>query len=150
MNTRPNQPGRNVAFTLVEVVLSVAIMALVFGGLISAYVQGAKRAEWSGYSLAAQALAVQQMEQFRAATWDTQAVPPVDQATNLPSMTYTNLDVPISGTNVVPVTNYMTVTKWQMSTNPTTYLKMIAVSTVWPWNGTLFTNTLVTYRAPDQ
>ena len=55
--------GGNLAFTLAEVVVAIAIMAFVFGGLISAYVQATRRAEWSGYSLAAQAMAIQQLEQ---------------------------------------------------------------------------------------
>ena len=48
------------AFTLAEVVISVGIATLVFAGLITGYVQSSYRAEWSGYSIAAQALAVHQ------------------------------------------------------------------------------------------
>ena len=151
MQIQPTRAGRAVAFTLMEVALSVAIMGLVFAGLISAYVQASNRAEWSGYSLAAQAIAVQQMEQFRTATWDTQSVPPIDQITNIPTSNYTNMDIPISGTNVVWVTNNITVTQFQVTTNPVSYLKMIQVDTIWPWRRTnFFTNTMVTYRAPDQ
>ena len=44
------------ALTLVEVVLSTAIAAMTVSGILYGYTQSAKRAEWSGYSLAAQAL----------------------------------------------------------------------------------------------
>src|SRR5215831_12000479 len=47
------------AFTLAEVVMCIAIVALMFGGIIAAYIQGAYRAEWAGYNLAAQSLAMQ-------------------------------------------------------------------------------------------
>src|SRR5256885_420469 len=58
------------AFTLAEVVVCLAIVALLFGGIITGYMQGAYRAEWAGYNLAAQAQALQQLEQAKAAMWD--------------------------------------------------------------------------------
>jgi hypothetical protein len=140
------------AFTLVEVVISVLIMGLVFAGILTAYIEGATRVEWAGYSLAAQAQATKLIEQFRAATWDTLAAPPVDQTTNIPAVSAYVMDLPISGTNVVWVTNYTTITLLTLSTNnPPTFMKMIQVESVWPWRGGArwFTNRLVTYRAPD-
>src|SRR4051812_14199141 len=91
--------GRS-AFTLVEVAICLAIMGLVFAGILLGNTQSTNRAEWSGYSLAAQAQAVQRVELSRAASWDTQALPPIDQ---IPSIAGTNvavLDIPISGTNM--------------------------------------------------
>jgi prepilin-type N-terminal cleavage/methylation domain-containing protein len=139
------------AFTLVEVLVCLVVMGLVFAGILTGNTQSSARAEWSGYSLAAQALAVQQVEEFRASYWDTQAQPPVDQTTNFPASTTNVLDLPIAGTNAVWVTNYTTVSQITLSTNPIVCIKMMTVNTVWLWRGkTLFTNTMVAYRAPDQ
>src|SRR5262245_29559395 len=78
--------GRNSAFTLPEVVLAVAITAVAFGGIIMAYSQATRRAQWSGYSLSAQALAVQQIEQARASVWDLSVFPIKNDLTNLTLM----------------------------------------------------------------
>ncbi len=152
MKTKPRQSQRLrklKAFTLVETMMSITILAVVFGSSILCYIQSCRRAEWSGYSLAGQALCVRQMEQFRAAIWDTQSVPVNDQTTNIPGTVITILELPITGTNAVWATNYATVTTLSV-TNSAAVIKMLTVNTVWPWNGKTFTNTLVTYRSPDQ
>jgi len=142
------------AFTLAEVVIALAIAALVFAGLILAYVQSTRRAEWTGYSLAAQALAVQELEAARSAKWDVQSVPPVDELTNLPSMTWSVLDLPISGNNVTYATNYISVKTISLSTTPPESVRMVKVDTVWPFAKgratTYFTNTVANYFAPDR
>ena len=51
--------------------MAVVIIAAVFATVLLAYSQTARRAQWSGYQLAAQALAAQQIEQIRAARWET-------------------------------------------------------------------------------
>jgi len=131
--------------------MSLTILAVVFGSSILCYIQTCKRAEWSGYSLAAQALCVRQMEQFRAAVWDTQSIPEYDQTTNIPSPVVTILELPITGTNAVYATNTATVTTFtNMLTGVPARYRMLTVTTVWPWNNRTFTNSLVVYRCPDQ
>ncbi|MBI2929689.1 MAG: type II secretion system protein [Verrucomicrobia bacterium] len=136
------------AFTLVEVIIALAIMSLMISGIVSGYVVSALRAEWSAFSLAAHSLALQKLEQTRAAKWDPQGWPPVDElvSSNFP-VTVDVLDVPISGTNILYATSTTTITT--VSTSPP--LRSIRVDTVWPFmqRGS-FTNTIVTYRAPDQ
>src|ERR1700744_1364741 len=66
-------------FTLVEVVISVAIVAVVFGGIIASYIQSGLRLQWAGYSLAAQSLAIQSVEQAKSAVWDPAQTPQVNQ-----------------------------------------------------------------------
>ena len=126
-------------------------MGLVFAGILAGNTMSANRAEWSGYSLAAQSHAAQRIELARAATWDTSSVPPIDQT---PALVGTNtgiLDMPINSTNAVLVTNITTITNLTIGTNPVILVKMIRVDTIWNWRQTrIFTNTLVTYRAPDQ
>ncbi|MDB6122968.1 MAG: hypothetical protein JWQ71_1961 [Pedosphaera sp.] len=133
-----------------EVVISMLIMGLVFAGIVTMYVQGAKRTEWSGYSLAAQAQAIAAMEQVRASAWDPNAITPVDQTTNGPMSSGATLDLPVAANgNSVWVSNYTTVSTITIATNPLTYVKMVRVDTAWPWRNQIFTNTLITYRAPD-
>jgi hypothetical protein len=136
------------AFTLVDTLISIMIMGLVFATTLVAYTRTSERAEWSGYSLAAECLGVRQMERFHAVVWDTQVVPIIDDTVNIPLTVVAPLDLPMTGTNAVWATNYTTVSNFTMA-GPS-YFKMIRVDTVWPWKGKLFTNTLVTYRAPDE
>jgi len=134
--------------TIVEVVLSLAIMGISFGAIITGYVMSARRAEWSAYSLAANSLAMQRLEQCRAAKWDLLTTPVTDElvASNFTAQA-SILDVPISGENIVYATNITTIST--LSANPP--LKMIRVDCVWPFKAQgIFTNTLITYRAPDQ
>jgi type II secretory pathway pseudopilin PulG len=102
------------AFTLAEVVVCLAIVALLFGGIITGYMQGAYRAEWAGYNLAAQALAMQQLEQAKTAVWDKDH----NEFTNLVLKTWATMDLPISGTNRMYATNYVTVTTNQILNSP--------------------------------
>ena len=136
------------AFTLAEVVISASIATLVITGMIQGYVMSSRRAEWSSYSLAAQSLAIQRMEQTRACKWDPEAYPAVDELVSANFPTQINiLDIPISRTNTVYATNFTTITS--ISTVPP--LKMITVDCVWRFaiNGRGFTNSVATYRAPD-
>ena len=151
------------AFTLVEVLISIVILALVFAGIIYGYVQANRFAEWSSMSLAAQSLASQGMEQARAAQWNSQEWPlptnscPTDQlwvsnyvgATWTTTLTGSNyaMDIPSTGAPFY-ATNVITITTVQI----TPPLRMIRSDCIWkfPGTGKVFTNTDVTYRAPDQ
>jgi len=140
-------PRSTAAFTLAEVTMSAAIAAMTIAGIAYGYTQSTKRAEWSGYSLAAQAIAVQRMEQTRACRWDPNVG--VDQlvSSNFPVQTVV-LDLPVIGTNAAYATNITTISS--ISTNPP-LLRMIRVDCTWtfPTTGRVFTNTIATYRSPD-
>lgn len=140
---------RSAGFSLAEVVMAVGITVMVFAGGVLGYVQSAQQAEWAAYTLAANSLAQQRMEQTRAAKWDTQATPPIDNlvSTNFP-VSVDILDVPLAGSNnIVYATNVTTISN--ISANPP--VKMIRVDCTWRfWKRGLYTNTVVTYRAPDQ
>ena len=140
---------RQGAFTLTEVVISLALIGLAAGGIINGYIQSARVTDWQAHSLAAESLAMQRVEQCRAAKWDTRSFPPVDQlnASNFPTVSE-QLDLPIANTNASYATIYTTIT--DISTAPP--LRMIQADCVWQPAGrsTRFTNTIVTYRAPDQ
>jgi hypothetical protein len=139
------------AFTVQEVVVSIAIMALVFEGIIYGYTTVTYRGEWSAYNLAAQSFAAQGMEQARAAKWDPQSWDPATQAIidDLPPTNFSEadtLDTPISGVPVL-ATNYISIVN--ISTNPA--IRQIRSDCVWMFlSRGPFTNTVITYRAPDQ
>jgi len=155
---RPRRAG----FTLAEIVISVMVVSMVFAGILTGYIQSARRAEWSGYSLAAQAYSIQQLEQARAAVWDISSETNVNQITqlNLIAWSYsanawrgyswTNIDIPYAGTNFMRATNYVTVSNITVSVTPPVSIHSVDVATVWNFKGRLFTNKMVNYYAPDQ
>jgi prepilin-type N-terminal cleavage/methylation domain-containing protein len=156
-------------FTLAEVAIAIAIVTMIFAGIILAYTQATYRAEWTGYSLAAESLAVKQIEQARSARWDPAAVSatgvPMNQLYQLNLLgsnynsgtrvytgyTWTNLDLPSNGTNFMCATNFVTVKPVPGSTMGSNI--MVRVDTVWKfrWRSLtkLYTNTICTYLAPD-
>ncbi|HEX3624604.1 MAG TPA: type II secretion system protein [Verrucomicrobiae bacterium] len=141
------------AFTLVETMVALVLMVMILGGLFYSYTQADNIAEWTSMSLAAQSYASQGLERARSAQWDTQVETNGDQlpATNssspvLPPQLGT-LDVPQTGAPI-SVTNYIYETTNQASP-PLREIKSVVVWT-FPRTGKLYTNVLVTLRAPDQ
>lgn len=135
------------AFTLTEVVISLAILVMVFHGILKGYTMACQRSEWSAHSLAAQSLAMQQMEAMRAAKWDPQAWPVVDEAGLTNYRNADILDVPVSSKIPYYATNVVAVTT--VTVNPP--LRQIRADCIWEFKPRgLFTNTVITLRAPDQ
>ena len=135
------------AFTLVEVLISIVILAMVMAGLIYGYVQANRMAEWSSMSLAAQSYALQGLEQVRSAKWDLWANPAVDVIPAPTNFTQPDImDVPMSGAPYY-VTNYIKLI--QISTSP--QVREVWSQCVWtfPFTKKIFTNTVITFRAPD-
>jgi len=127
--------------------VALAVAVLVMAGMFRGYTMASRRAQFSAYQLAANAMAMQQMESIVAATWVISGT----SVTNIfsPSLTNTQVNalcLPSSGTNLVYATNYATVQ--QISFNPP-YV-MVQVSCVWNFMGMgTFTNTVAVLRAPD-
>ena len=163
--------------TIMEVVITLVVAGVTVVGVVNGYVFSAKRAEWNAYSLAAQSLAMQQLEQARAAKWDQLSDPPVDELVASNFVDQVNiLDIPVTGnalagtlalqfprprTNCAAIvtqastngisfvfaTNYVSI--WSVSANPP--LKGLRVDCVWSFMGrSTHTNSVVTYRGPDQ
>lgn len=135
-------------FTLVEVLLAMGILVMLGGGIVYGYIQSARMTDWQAHSLAAESFALQRIEQARAAKWDTRAGSPVDElvSSNFPPL-LGQLGIPVSGTNFTFATDYTTIS--DISSDPP--LRMIQVDCVWQFtDGRMFTNTVVTYRAPDE
>src|SRR5688572_22668318 len=133
--------------TLTEIVISLAITTLAMGGMVSGYTFSVERAEWAVRSAAAQILVDQKLEQTKAARWDLSASPQIDElvSTSFP-VEVTALSVPSTSAQGVLATNITTITL--VSENPP--LKMIRIQSIWPFKRGPFTNTIVTYRSPDQ
>ena len=160
INPLKSSRGRRAsAFTLAEVVVCIALTTLLFSGLICGYIGASYRAEWTGYSLAAQGLAIQQIEQAKAAKWDPWAADAPCDITNVQKTTGATLDLPMNTgtTNAVWATNYTTIRTLVpvdsvVGTNLVSVIQ-VRVDTVWPflWHGTryYYTNTIVDYFAPD-
>lgn len=150
MKTNKNNPKfrRLNSFTLAEVLTAIVITAVVCVSVIYGYIYALNNSEWSAYSLAAQSLAIQKLEQTRSCKWDTSSSPPIDElvSSNFP-ISIDILDIPIKGTNIVYATNTVIIS--DISLNPP--LKMITVYTLWRFrNRAIYSNTISTYRAPDQ
>ena len=154
-------------FSLTEAVMAVFVMALLLGGIIMTYVRSSYCAEWSGYSLEAQSLSVQSIEQARAAVWDYSLGKNELTNLNLLGWTYNPatgtgsgyswmaMDLAITGTNSTIVTNYITIRLVYLNgnTNPPVQVQMVTVDTVWPHTvygqRRYFTNRTASYIGPD-
>lgn len=148
MNIRLLRDLRHTGMTLIETLVSMMVVAIVISATINGYILSANRAEWSSQSLAAHSLALQRLEQVRAATWNISGETDVDYVTsaNFPESKAV-LDLPVSGTNAVIATIYTTISN--ISANPP--LRMVRVDCVWPYRSRgFFTNTVITYRSPEQ
>ena len=155
MMIRAQQTNRAKAaagFTLVEVVMAIAILALVMAGIIYGYVESNYRAEWSSMSLAAQSLASKAVEQARAAKWDvhlSSSQTGSGTSDELPPTNYiqTNvLIIPGTGQPLL-VTNYISVSNVVL--HPP--VRQLRADCVWqfPTTEDWFSNTVITRRAAD-
>ncbi len=142
------------AFTLAEVVMCLGIVAVVFGGILCAYMQNGYRAEWAGYNLAAQSQAIIAVEEARAAKWDAASNELTNLFPNNIRITTNLLDLPVSGTNKMYVTNISTLTLVTLSSNPPVQVYFVKVDSVWQYTRRgqtmLFTNSVADYFAQDQ
>lgn len=146
------------AFALMEVVISVLILAMVLSGLIYGYVQINRSSEWNALSLVGQAYATEYVEQARSAQWNSQMWPITNgpgtgdelYPTNTP---YTRIDTNYSamGQSQVVTSTITVITITNLYTNNIN-MREIRADSWWkfPPTGKLFTNTVITQRGPDQ
>jgi type II secretory pathway pseudopilin PulG len=140
------------AFTLVEVVMSIAILALVMGGMIFGYVQTNHRTEWSSMSLDAQSFATEAIEQVRAAQWAVTGQSATNQLQLLPlSYTRTNtMLIPSTGRLTNVVTTVTISTNLYANDNPA--VRQLRADCVWyfPGRTNKFINSVITWRTRDR
>ena len=134
--------------TLVEVLISMAILVLVVAGIINGYIYCATSAVKAELAQAANAKALQRLEEARSATWNTSSSLAQDElvAANFPDEVVT-LNMPETSTEGTPATIQTTIT--QVSLTPPT--RTIHVDCIWQFKGNeLITNSIETIRAADQ
>ncbi len=128
--------------------MSMAIVGVTIGGMMTGHVTSAKMGEFSAASAAAQQMANEKMEQARSAKWDTMAYPVVDQLTSTNfSTVVADLDIP--GPKGAAVSATLTTKITNVTMDPP--MRMVTVECVWslPSRGP-FTNSVTTMRTPDQ
>ena len=128
---------------------ALLLAGLTISAVVSGFWQSVQQSEWSAHSLAAQSLALQALEQARAAKWDPNGSPSVDELvqSKFPPRTNEVLDVP-TGRGQTLIANTRITIRVISEVPP---LKMIEVQTKWRFgNRGFYTNTIATYRAPDQ
>ena len=134
--------------TLVEVVIALAISSLMVGGIIAGYnfcTQASVKAE---LTQAANAKALERLEQTRSAIWAPDRSDPIDQlvSTNFPSLSVT-LDMPGSGSNGTLAQINTTITT--LASAPPT--RSVHVDCIWQFrDASWVTNSVETIRATDQ
>jgi type II secretory pathway pseudopilin PulG len=133
--------------TLVEVIIALAITGVTLGGIITGYIFCATAAVKAELVQAANARALERIEQTHSAQWDTSIWPNADQlvATNFPNEVV-SLDTPGSGAEGTSATIQTIIS--QISLNPP--VRRIRVECIWQFRGTgLITNSIETIRSPD-
>lgn len=141
--------SRDGGMTLAEVLIAIAIFALVFGSVLTGLTQARYRAIWASLSLEAANVAEERCEQIQNAPWDPTASPVIDQviSNNFPTTTADLLDY--TGGGSLLATNTVRINAMPNTNSP--QYKVITCTTVWQYRGRgPFTNSIVNIRAPDQ
>lgn len=135
--------------------MSIVILALVMSGMIYGYVLTNHRAEWSSMSLDAQSFAAEAVEQARAAQWALNGGATTNQLQQMPTPSYPTNSYTKTNTMLIPSTGQLTnvvttVSITSLSINPALY--QFSASCVWyfPGKTNRFTNSVITWRAPDR
>ena len=134
--------------TLVEVVIALAITGLMVAGIVTGYIFCTTSTVKDSLYMAANARAMERLEETRSATWAPYRTDPEDDlvATNFPDKVVT-LDLSGSGSETTSATLKTEIS--QISLSPPA--RRIHVDCIWQFKGVeLITNTIETIRAPDQ
>ena len=135
--------------TLVEVIIALAITVVTMAGIVNGYIYCTTANVKESLYMAANARAMERLEEARAAVWDS-TYNGVDQltSTNFPDQTVTlDKSGSASGSGITMATIKTDIS--QISTTPP--LRRIRVDCIWLFKGSEpVTNSIETCRAPDQ
>lgn len=133
--------------TLVEVVVALAITGLMVAGIVTGYIFCTTSTVKDSLYMAANARAMERLEETRSAIWAPyRAVPDDLVATNFPDKVVT-LDLSGSDSETTSATLKTDIS--QISLSPP--IRRIRVDCIWQFRGVeLITNTIETIRASDQ
>jgi prepilin-type N-terminal cleavage/methylation domain-containing protein len=128
---------RTAAFTLIEVVVAMAISALLMAGSFTGFNLAGRQVQYSACNLAANTMAMGEIEKFLADT--------PTQLLGLPTSGTqpTNLCLPVSESNIVSCTNFYTIS--DVSSSPP--YAMIEMQCIWNNGFGSCTNTVTVLRA---
>jgi type II secretory pathway pseudopilin PulG len=146
----PGQGKRSAqsGMTLVEVVVALFVTGLAIIGIIRGYYYATNAAQKAALFQAANARAMERLEETRSALWDVTAPTPVDRvvASNFPPK---SVVLDLSGSGAVATLADLETIITTISTNPP--LKRIRVNCIWTYRGVeVITNSIETLRAPSQ
>jgi prepilin-type N-terminal cleavage/methylation domain-containing protein len=147
-------PRGRAGMTLVEVVVALAITGLVVAGIVTGYIFCTTSTVKDSLYMAANARAMERIEETRSAIWAPYRAQPVDElvATNFPDKIVT-LDLSGSGSAITSATLKTDISQiLPSSSSPFSAPVMrIRVDCIWQFKGGDFiTNSIETCRAPDQ
>jgi hypothetical protein len=133
--------------TLVEVVIAMLVAGLAIAGIIGGYNFCTAAAQKAALIQAANARAMERIEETRSIFWDVTTWNAEDKlvSSNFPLKTVT---LGLSGSGTATLTASLQTQISQISTNPS--LKRVRVNCIWQFRGVQFTNSVETLRAPDQ
>jgi prepilin-type N-terminal cleavage/methylation domain-containing protein len=136
--------------TLVEVVIALAIAGVTMAGIVSGYVYCTNLSVKDSLFMAANARAMEQMEEVRSAKWDTSSYPVVDQ---LVSSNFPDQSVTLNKSGTISTNPIYATIKTSIATISSTppMLRRIHVDCIWQYKGVeSITNSVETCRSPDQ
>ena len=140
--------------TLVEVVIALALAGLMVAGLVTGYIFCSTSTVKDSLYMAANARAMERIEETRSAVWDTSSYPVVGQlvTNNFPVETNVILDLTGSGsaTNLATITTDISQILPSAASPSSAPVRRIHVDCIWEFKGELITNSIETCRAPDQ
>jgi len=133
--------------TFIEVMIAMTITGMVVMGIVKGYYFCTTSSEKSALALAANARAMERLEETRGAQWDTSSYPTIDKlvSTNFPDKVVT-LDLTGTGAGATYATLVTQIS--QISSTPA--IKRIHVDCIWTSNARTWTNSVETCRSPDQ
>ena len=144
---------RQAGMMLIEVVVALAIGGLMVAGIVKGYIFCTTSTVKDSLYMAANARAMERIEETRSAIWAPYRAQPVDElvTNNFPDKIVT-LDLSGSGSKTTSATLKTEIS--QISLSPQVIsppVRRIRVDCIWQFRGVeLVTNTIETIRAPDQ
>jgi prepilin-type N-terminal cleavage/methylation domain-containing protein len=147
-------PRGRAGMTLVEVVVALAITGLMVAGIVEGYIFCTTSTVKDSLYMAANARAMQRLEETRGATWAPYRAQPVDELTtnNFPDEPNIVLDLSASSSTPTLATLHTDISQISPSASSplSPPVRKVHVDCIWQFKGQIITNSIETCRAPDQ
>jgi hypothetical protein len=147
-------PRGRVGMTLVEVVVALAITGLMVAGIVEGYIFCTTSTVKDSLYMAANARAMQRLEETRSAIWAPYRAQPVDELVASNFLDETNVVLDLSASSSTPTLATLHTDISQISPSSSSPLsppvRRVHVDCIWQFQGVGITNSIETCRAPDQ